>query len=107
MGTKITALPTDAAPEGGDLIPFVDVSVNRTEATTIQNLATSISPLINIGYTSTTSALTAAANKVNTDGKYIGRAVFNVTTSQPLWAQGTSPLDPWVDATGTVALTPV
>jgi len=38
---KISALPTDTAVDGADLVPFVDVSQGRTEAITATNLATS------------------------------------------------------------------
>ena len=39
---KVSALPTDTAPEAADLIPFVDVSAVRTEAVTLANLAASV-----------------------------------------------------------------
>jgi hypothetical protein len=39
---KIDQLPTDAAPGTADLIPFVDVSADTTEATTIADLAASV-----------------------------------------------------------------
>jgi hypothetical protein len=38
---KISQLPTDNAPEGADLVPFVDVSQTRTEAVTLDDLAVS------------------------------------------------------------------
>lgn len=55
---------------------------------------------------STTSALAAIGNAVNTSGKYAGKHYFNTTTNKPVWATGSSAGSTWVDATGTVAHTP-
>lgn len=38
---KITDLPTDTAPDSADLVPFVDVTASRTEASTWANVAAS------------------------------------------------------------------
>jgi hypothetical protein len=43
MGTKISALPTDTAPDAADLVPFVDTSATTTEAVTVANLAAAAS----------------------------------------------------------------
>lgn len=56
---------------------------------------------------STTAALAAIGNAVNTSGKYAGKHYFNTTTNKPVWATGSSAGSTWVDATGTVAHTPV
>lgn len=57
--------------------------------------------------TATTAALAALGDTINTSGKATGSMVFNTTTSKPVWATGSAAASTWVDATGTVAHTPV
>ena len=56
---------------------------------------------------STTAALDAIGNAINTTGKLVGKEVFNTTTGLPVWAVGTTAGALWVDATGGTAHTPV
>lgn len=56
---------------------------------------------------STTAALAAVGNAINTASKSAGRMVLNTTTSKPVWAVGAAAADVWVDATGATAHTPV
>jgi hypothetical protein len=58
-------------------------------------------------WTSTTAALAAIGNTINTAGKYAGRSVFNTTTSKPVWAVGSTAGAVWVDATGATVHTPI
>jgi hypothetical protein len=57
--------------------------------------------------TSTTTALAAIGNAINTAGKVVGKQVFNTTTGLPVWAVGTTAGALWNNATGTTAHTPV
>ena len=56
---------------------------------------------------STTAALVAVANDINTADKYIGKMVFNATTGKPVYATGTTAASVWKDAVGVLAHTPV
>lgn len=57
--------------------------------------------------TSTTAALAAVGNAINTTNKATGRMVFNTTTSKPVWAVGATAAALWVDSAGATAHTPV
>ena len=57
--------------------------------------------------TSTTAALAAIANVVNTVGKYAGKTLYNTTTKKVVTADGATAGSVWVDATGATAHTPV
>ena len=58
--------------------------------------------------TSTTAALAAVANAINTSArKEAGFMVFNTTTNKPVWAVGNTDASVWVDATGATAHTPI
>jgi len=57
--------------------------------------------------TSTTAALAAIGNAINTAGKYAGKMLFNTTTSKPVWAVGSTAGSVWVDGTGATVHTPV
>jgi len=57
--------------------------------------------------TSTTAALAAIANAINTAGKYVGKTVYNTTTKKLVTADAATAAGVWVDATGTTAHTPV
>lgn len=58
--------------------------------------------------TSTTAALAAIGNAINTAAeKEAGFMVFNTTTGAPVWASGNTDGAVWVDATGATAHTPV
>lgn len=55
----------------------------------------------------TTTQLTNKAHAINLVDKTVGRCVFNTTTSKPVWATAGLDVSTWVDATGTLAHTPV
>ena len=55
----------------------------------------------------TTAALEAVANAINTTDKYAGKMVWNATTGLPLWADGPLAADTWSLATGVAAHSPV
>lgn len=57
--------------------------------------------------TSTTAALEAVGNAINTTGKYTGKLVWNTTTGLPLWADGPAAADTWSLATGVATHSPV
>ena len=44
---------------------------------------------------------------INIGNKYPGRYVFNSDTNKPVYATGPLPGDVWVDATSTLAHTPI
>lgn len=55
----------------------------------------------------TTAALEAVGNAINTTGKYAGKMVWNATTGLPLWADGGAAADTWSISDGTATHTPV
>ncbi len=55
----------------------------------------------------TTANLAQDTHTVNTFNKFVGKRVFNTTTSMPVYASGSGATDVWVDATGATAHTPV
>lgn len=57
--------------------------------------------------TSTTAALAAVGNAVNTSDKHAGKMIWNSTTGKPVWAAGPLAADVWKDATGATAHSPV
>ena len=58
--------------------------------------------------TSTTAALAAVGNAINTSARKVaGLMVFNTTTNKPVWAVGNTDASVWVDATGATAHTPI
>ena len=57
--------------------------------------------------TSTTAALAAVGNAINTSGKFVGKQVFNTTTNRPVFATAATAAGTWVDSMGTTAHTPV
>lgn len=52
----------------------------------------------------TTAQLSAATDPINTQGKYVGRQVFNSTTGLPAWAQGAGATGVWASADITVGV---
>lgn len=56
--------------------------------------------------TSTTAALDAVGNAINTAGKYEGKQLFNTDTDNPVWAVGSAAADIWVDGAGTTVHSP-
>ena len=54
----------------------------------------------------TTAQLAAVGNAINTSGKFVGKMVFNTTTSLPVWANGPLATDTWASATTALAHTP-
>ena len=57
--------------------------------------------------TSTTVALEAIGNAINTTGKVAGKQVFNTTTGMPVYAVGSTAGSVWNEADGTTGHTPV
>ena len=55
----------------------------------------------------TTADLEDITSSINTIGKYIGKPVWNTTTSRIVWAVGAATNDVWTFADGTTAHTPV
>jgi hypothetical protein len=55
----------------------------------------------------TTTLLTSIGSRVNIQGKYEGKMVFNTTSNKPVYAAGSAAGDVWVNATGTTENTPV
>lgn len=61
-----------------------------------------------LGVTSTTVLLADVDAAINTDGKYVGKQVFNTTTNILVCAVGADADDVWANAgTGVTAHTPV
>lgn len=60
-----------------------------------------------ISNTSTTAALAAVANAINTTGKYVGKVVWNLTTGKMVRAFGSAAADVWLDEGGQTAHTPI
>lgn len=56
---------------------------------------------------STTAALAAVGNAINTTGKFAGKQVWNTTTTKPVYAVDGTAAGVWKDATGATAHTPV
>lgn len=57
--------------------------------------------------TSTSAALGAKANAINTTGKVANKAVYNTTTKTIYVAQGSTDVSTWIDtADGTTTITP-
>ena len=48
-----------------------------------------------------------AASAINTQGKFLGVAVWDYGSAKPLYARGSTPTSPWQDAMGTIVHTPV
>lgn len=82
---RIDGLPTDNAPDGGDLLPFIDVSADRTEAVTVANLAAAVSASLGLG-----SAATTAASAYDPAGSAAAAQAAAVAASQPLDADLTT-----------------
>lgn len=55
---------------------------------------------------STTAALAAIGDAINTANKYAGRPIWNTTTSRPVWASGSAAGAAWVDGAGATVHTP-
>ena len=62
---------------------------------------------LEVGATSTTAALEAVGNAINTTGKYVGKMVFNTTTTKPVWAVGATAGSVWADHAGVTSHSPV
>lgn len=56
--------------------------------------------------TTTTAALDAVGNAINTAGKYQGRQLYNTDTDNPVYATGSAAADVWVDGAGTTVHSP-
>lgn len=55
----------------------------------------------------TTAELTDIADRANTEGKYIGRQVYDETSDKVIYAAGTNDAGLWKDGTGATVITPV
>jgi hypothetical protein len=55
----------------------------------------------------TTTLLTDIGSRINIQGKYEGKMVFNTTSNKPVYASGAAAGDVWVNATGATENTPV
>jgi hypothetical protein len=84
-------------------------ATNCTTAATANVLGTDWHPIYSqIGIqNTTTAALEAIGNAINTTGKTTGKMVFDTTANKPVWAVGATAGAVWNDATGTLAYTPV
>jgi hypothetical protein len=60
----------------------------------------------NLTFASTTTALADIADDINTVGKFVGKQIWNSTTTQPVWAVSAAAGGLWVDAQGTTKHTP-
>ena len=66
-----------------------------------------VSPTSLVLPTSTSTALGAKANAINTTGKVANKAVYNTTTKTIYVAQGATDTSTWIDtADGTTTITP-
>ena len=54
--------------------------------------------------TATTAELTDVDADINTIDKFTGKPAYDTTLSEPVWASGPDPADPWNQARGTVVL---
>lgn len=67
-----------------------------------------VSPTSLVLPTSTSAALGAKANAINTAGKVANKAVYNTTTKTIYVAQGATDTSTWIDtADGSTTITPV
>jgi len=98
----------DSAPEG-HIQGYMDSTIGAPTLDTVDERK------VSIGYNSTapagwvqttTGVLTNMASGINTTGKYAGLAIWNTTTSLPVFAKGPLPTDPWLAFNGTVAHQP-
>jgi hypothetical protein len=94
----------DQGPSAYDIA--VDAGFIGDEAAWLASLVGPTGPAV-VPVVSTSTALEAVANAINTTGKVVGKVVFNSTTGAPVWATGVAAADVWNDATGTLAHTPV
>jgi cytoskeletal protein CcmA (bactofilin family) len=82
-------------------------SDNGFEGNITGNVSGVVTPTILQAPTSTSVALGAKANAVNTTGKIVGTTVYNTTTKTFYVAQGTADTSTWIDsADGTTTITP-
>jgi hypothetical protein len=80
-------------------------AVDAQAADVAEVLASDLGPLLD--RVSTTAALAAVGNAINTTGKYAGKQVFNETTGILVVAAGAAAADVWKNAgTGATAHTP-
>ena len=84
-----------------------DATVAALTATgvTIVPAATAATHAVNT-VTSTTAALASVGGAINTAGKFVGKQVWNTTTSQPVWAVSAAAGGVWADAQGVTKHTP-
>lgn len=85
-------------PEDGDTTSTA-TAISTAVATSAATLVARVS--------TTTAALEAVANAINTTDKYAGKMVWNATTGLPLWADGPLAADTWSLATGVATHSPV
>ncbi len=85
--------------------------LSKTASASISGAYTFSGNLISSGYfqarTSTTAALAAVADAINTAaGKVQGAMVYNTDTDNPVYAAGSADADIWVDGAGATAHSP-
>lgn len=84
-------------PEDNDGIltsDAIDTAVDDSAATLVARV------------TATTAELEDIADAINTTNKYVGKMVWNTTSTAPAWAEGAAAADVWNAATGLTAHTP-
>jgi hypothetical protein len=85
--------------------------LDKTATESLSGAYTFSGNLISTGYlqvrTSTTAALAAVGDAINTDaGKVQGAMVYNTDTDNPVYAAGNAAADIWVDGAGTTVHSP-
>ena len=91
-----------------DRICHINLSYKTSGAGWVMSVARRIDETVHRLPTSTTAALEAVGNAINTSAqKVAGACVFNTTTGAPVWASGNADDDTWLDATGSTAHSPV
>jgi len=94
----------------GNLVREIEAKKGEVADVLAEELAPLLAPLLPDANdpTSTTAALAAVGNAINTAGKYAGKQIFNTTTNKLVVATGASAGATWVNAgTGVVEHTPV
>ncbi|MDR7655036.1 phage tail protein [Acinetobacter junii] len=80
-------------------------SINK-ERTRIISTSYNVSEVQNRTVSTTASALNSITNAINTKNKYLGKEVFNSTTSQFMKAVGSNASDNWISLNGSSTITP-
>lgn len=101
--------PTTGASGASDLI--VIVRAGQVMKLTMSGLQDYVQGLIDdslgASFIATTAQLNSLTSDVNVTGKFLGKFIFNTSTSKPVYSVGSAAASVWVDATGATAHTPV